>query len=152
MFIRTLQETKIRTILQTFNKSFCDYISPVKFSTKDLIEKINQEDVKLSYSFGAFDNNKLVGFILCGKGSRHNYKNSAYAAIIGVVPEYRRRGLLKELHGALVSKLIEIGVKTIYLEVIKRNKKAISGYTKIGYEIIEEIDEGEQFLMKLRIS
>lgn len=136
--LKPLVGIDIATLLETFNEAFSDYIVPMQLTHKQLADKIRKENVYLEMSVGAFDNEKLIGFILHGLETRQG-KTVAYNAATGVVPSARGAGLSLRLYDAIVPLLKANGVTAIYLEVITRNTPALKSYEKFGFNISREL-------------
>lgn len=57
---------------------------------------------------------------------------------IAVDPEYRRRGLGREIVSALIGYAEENGIASISLEVRSSNAPAVALYSSLGFEIVGE--------------
>jgi hypothetical protein len=66
MEVKSLENTEISELATVFNQSFSDYIVPLKITIEQLENKIKSDNIKLKFSVGAFENNRLIGFILHG--------------------------------------------------------------------------------------
>jgi ribosomal protein S18 acetylase RimI-like enzyme len=137
--IRTLYQTNIETIVKAFNLAFSDYIVPMKLAQEQLEAKIRNENIKLEYSIGAFEENQLIAFILHGS-VMNNGKQTLYNSGTGVVPDKRGNNLTLKLYEFLLPQLPAIGTNSIILEVITTNKPAITTYKKTGFKIFRELD------------
>ena len=58
--IRTLENTSIGQITETFNLAFSDYPVPVVFKEEQFNDKLISEGGRLDLSVGAFDDNELA--------------------------------------------------------------------------------------------
>jgi len=76
-------------------------------------------------------NEKMVGFVA---GDPHPREGLAWIATLGVLPEYRRRGIAAAL---LTQCEQELDMPRIRLSVRRTNDGAISLYKKFGYEMID---------------
>ncbi len=139
MNLKTLHNININQLVEAFNQSFCDYIVPLKITKEQLENKIKSENIKLEFSVGAFENNKLIGFILHGFNIVEGNK-IAYNAGTGVIPEKRGNKITLTLLEYIIPKLKEQNIVKIKLEVITQNKVAYDIYNKIGFEIIRELN------------
>ena len=139
MDIKTLYNINTNELVEAFNQSFSDYIVPLKITKEQLENKIKSENIKLEYSVGAFENNKLIGFILHGFDIVEGNK-IVYNAGTGVIPEKRGNQLTLKLLEYIIPKLKEQNIIKIKLEVITENKVAFGIYNKIGFEIIRELN------------
>lgn len=129
---KSLAYTDIQTLLKCFNESFKKYYLPQQLTKEQFADKLYAEAIDLKLSFGAFDNNSLVAFILNGIDTLNN-KTLAYNAGTGVLPEYRGRRLSFSLYEYCLSCLKNSGIEKCVLEVIDRNFVAIKTYERNGF-------------------
>lgn len=134
MEIRNLNNVSTSEILNAFNESFSDYFVPLKLTAEQLTAKMRADKIDLSLSVGAFDNEKLVAFILHGLDTIDN-KIIVYNGGTGVIPEQRGSGLTKRMYQYVLPVLAEKGIDKIVLEVIDKNIQAIKSYEKSGFQI-----------------
>lgn len=80
-------------------------------------------------SFVAYENNKLVGAILCGHDGRRGY---IYHTV--VLPEYRGRGIASALVDNAVNGLKEEGITRVCLNVMETNEQGKSFWIDKGWE------------------
>lgn len=139
MTFKTLQDTAIEGIATTFAESFSDYVVPFKISTEQLNDKIKSDSLKLKLSVGAFDENKLVGFILHGYNVI-NQQKIIYNGGTGVIPSVRGRQLTGKMYRHILPLLQEKDIDKIILEVITINKPAIKVYESLGFNISRTLD------------
>ena len=92
--------------------------------------------MKLSY--GAFENDRLVAFILHGIDTI-NAKRVAYNAGTGVLPGYRGKHLSFKLYEYCIAQLKEQGIEKFALDVIDQNTPAIKTYEKAGLTITRKM-------------
>lgn len=134
MEIKSLENTPVQTIVDTLNLAFSDYMIPINFTIDYVNERWTASGVDYKMSFGVFDENKLVGFIIHAINIYGDAK-VAYNASTGVIPSHRRKGLLTKLYDTAISKLQENGIQKSTLEVITSNERAILAYKKVGFNI-----------------
>jgi ribosomal protein S18 acetylase RimI-like enzyme len=72
-----------------------------------------------------------------------------YLAPIGILPEYRRRGLARELLNASMLKLQELGYQTISCFVSTNNVAAVSFYEELGFTCTSRIASLSGDIVKL---
>ncbi|SMD09268.1 GNAT family N-acetyltransferase [Pedobacter nyackensis] len=123
-------------IIEVFNNSFADYLVPMQLNAEQFDLKCKTDQVDLNYSLGIEDKGRLVGFILNGLGNI-NDKLVLYNAGTGVIPEYRGKGIVKQLYDYLIPKLTNIDYMS--LEVISDNIPAIKSYEKVGFDIYRHL-------------
>ena len=99
--------------------------------------KIAKVDFNLSY--GMFDDEKLIGFIINAVDERNGTK-IAFNTGTGVLPEYRGKKIVKSIYDYAISDLKMNGITKCSLEVITENCKAIKYYQSIGFEICKTLE------------
>lgn len=139
MKIKSLHGISQEEILATLNESFSDYLVPLQLNLQQLAAKIKSEKVNLDYSVGAFDDNKLVGFILHGYDIA-NGKKLIYNAATGVIPSQRGQGLTRKMYDFIIPILKEQNVDSMVLEVITKNVQAIKTYETVGFRAIRKLE------------
>ncbi|WP_338769790.1 GNAT family N-acetyltransferase [Bernardetia sp. ABR2-2B] len=134
MEIRNLSETNFDTLIECFLLSFENYF--VKMPTDIEYYKQRWKTAKVDYrlSYGMFDNEKLVGFIIHAIDER-NQKKIAYNTGTGVTPSYRGQKIVQSIYDYAIDDLQNNGVKRSILEVITENTKAIKSYQNTGFKI-----------------
>jgi ribosomal protein S18 acetylase RimI-like enzyme len=138
MMIRTLQETPPAAIVGCLLQAFENYYVKMPSDQEYWIKRWQGARVNYQLSAGVFDGEKLVGFILHGVDTDHDGKLTAFNCATGVLPDYRRKGIVKDLYDFLAPMLISAGVEKCGLEVITRNNIAIHSYEKVGFGIVKE--------------
>lgn len=132
--IRSLGNISIQEVYDVFMESFSDYEVSMEMSFCEFEEMLLTRDINLNYSVGCFNNEKLVGFILCGyreiKGKKYYYDGGT-----GVIPSFRRKGIADELLIHLINLLKQKGINIFLLEVLENNIPAIELYRKNGFII-----------------
>lgn len=135
MKITPLENIPITEMVTAFNLSFSDYIIPLQLTEQQFRDKLFSEDISLEWSFGAFINDKLIGFML------HGYRNNIlYNAGTGVIPEYRGNKFTQKLYDYCLQKANSENITSIQLEVITKNNRAIKTYENIGFKIIRTLN------------
>jgi len=83
------------------------------------------------YSYIAFMGDKPVGYIIsCIEGFSRGHVIS-----VGVLGEYRRRGIGNELMSRSICSMVNDGADYVVLEVRVSNTPAITLYRKLGFEV-----------------
>jgi len=83
------------------------------------------------YSYIAFMGDKPVGYIIsCIEGFSRGHVIS-----VGVLGEYRRRGVGSELMSRSICSMVNDGADYVILEVRVSNTPAITLYRKLGFEV-----------------
>src|SRR6187431_2044513 len=113
--VQSLACIDIRMLRNCFNASFKKYYTPIQLDKDQFAEKLVVEAIDLKLSFGLFDQDELVGFILNGIDIAGN-KKVAYNAASGILPEYRGYRLSYQLFEHSIAQLKEAGVTRVTLE------------------------------------
>lgn len=90
----------------------------------------------LGFSFGAYDLEQSVGLVLA---EPHDWNQSLWVWELHVAETHRRRGVGRQLLGALAEKAHAVGLRTIVCETQTTNVPAIRFYRSMGFQI-EGID------------
>jgi ribosomal protein S18 acetylase RimI-like enzyme len=148
MEIKNLGNTPFKIIINCFNESFKNY--SVTLPTESDFWQSRWQLAKVDYrlSYGMFDKNKLVGFIINAIDYRNGFK-IAYNTGTGVLPEYRGQRIVKQIYDYALKNLKENGITKCSLEVIKDNLIAIKSYKSIGFKICKNY---KSFQGKINIS
>ncbi len=101
-------------------------------------------------SFGAFDGDRLVAFTY-GIGV-FSGKKMAYDTDTGTIEEYRGQGLATKIFNYSVSYLKQAGINHYLLEVLQHNPKAVSVYTKVGFEVNREFNYFSESMEKISLN
>lgn len=139
MDFRTLDKIPTDELVEVFNRSFEGYFVPVKIDSEGLAAKMQADRADLSISVGAFDNDRLVGFMIHG-ADIINGRQTFYNAGTGVLPEFRGQSLTVRMHRFILPHLKEKGFERGLLEVITENIHAIKSYEQAGFNICRELD------------
>jgi GNAT superfamily N-acetyltransferase len=91
-------------------------------------------DFKLSY--GMFDGERLVGFIINAIDTRDGEK-IAFNTGTGVLPAYRGKRIVKLIYEYALGDLKKNGVTKSSLEVVRGNVAAVKAYESVGFAIVK---------------
>ena len=110
---------------EAFNDAFSDYDIPAKYTSEYLTNLVIRRGYRPDLAVGAFDGNRLVGFVFnCVDG------DAAYNSGTGVAISHRRQGIGRRLMQRSIETL---PVKRYILEVIETNHRAASLYRELGF-------------------
>ncbi|MCS4303968.1 GNAT family N-acetyltransferase [Chryseobacterium sp. BIGb0232] len=138
MEFKTLANVNIEELLAVFNHSFSDYIVPFHLTKEVLVSKIETEKIDMNLSVGAFEEGKLVSFILQAEKLEKGQK-IIYNGGTGVVPESRGKGLVRKMYDFIIPILKERNADILLLEVIEGNAAAIRAYENLGFKIVRRL-------------
>ena len=126
MNIRPLTGVSFETMTAAFNDAFSDYDIPANYPVEFLTNLVTRRGYRHDLAVGAFDGDRLVGFVFnCLEGDR------AYNSGTGVVISHRRRGIARQLMQRSIDTL---PATTYTLEVIETNHRAAALYRDLGFE------------------
>jgi ribosomal protein S18 acetylase RimI-like enzyme len=132
--IRILEGESVERLYGAFMGAFADYAVPVSWSLDEFAESNARRGLDLSISLGAYEGERILGFILNGRGSWGG-RPAAYDLGTGVLPEARGGGLSGELAARLVGFLPGRGIARYVLEVLRDNAPAIKTYERAGFRV-----------------
>lgn len=135
MEIRPLNTITIDELYTAWQDAFGKYI--LQINKAELAQMLHRRSYNAALSFGYFDDDRLVSFILNGIGDFKGQK-TAYDTGTGTVESHRKKGLASALFTAAVSHLEQVGVKQYLLEVLQDNSGAVSIYKKLGFNVARE--------------
>lgn len=134
MTIRSLENTPFDDIIECFLVAFKGYFVKMPTDPYYYKERWKASGVRWKWSYGMFDKERLVGFIITALDERQG-ELIAYNAGTGVLPEYRGRKIVKSIYRHAVPQFFSQGISKSKLEVIKENHIAIRSYESIGFRI-----------------
>ncbi|VTY21523.1 GNAT family N-acetyltransferase [Streptococcus anginosus] len=82
----------------------------------------------------AVENQTIIGAILVGSDGRR-----AYIYHTAVHPNYRRRGIARQLVEAVLTVLDDLKIHKVALVVFKRNKEGNQFWEKLGFSVREDL-------------
>ncbi len=131
--IKNLTHSSITELVECLLESFKGYFVPMPSDVSFWKARFKHARVDYSLSWGAYDDQKLVAFIIHAVDHQEG-QLCAYNTGTGVLPSYRGQGLVDTLYETGMPKLKERGVERCFLEVICENQRAIKVYERIGFE------------------
>ncbi len=134
MTIKKLKNIKFELIVNCFVESFKDYSVKMPTDVSYYKQRWELTKVDLNLSYGMFDGQNLIGFIINAIDERNGVK-IAFNTGTGVLPKYRGNRIVKSIYNYAIPDLIKNGITKCSLEVLTDNIKAIKSYKSIGFEI-----------------
>lgn len=138
MIIRNLDNCSVENITAAFNEAFTDYFIPLQLTSETMKAKMKAENILMRYSVGAFEDDRLVGFILHGY-DKINEERTIYNAGTGVIPAFRGKDLTMDMYQYALIHLQKEGIYSHVLEVIDTNLAAMKQYFKMGFSISRKL-------------
>lgn len=136
---KNCSEVNIDSVYEAFRAGFSDYIIKVEMPKEDFVKRFfGPEGNDLNYSYIAFDDKKPVGLILGGIKNYEGIKTLRCGTMC-INPDYRGKGISKELFKYHKQIGVKNNCKQLFLEVIVGNDRAISFYKNQGYEKIYDL-------------
>ena len=137
MKVTPLTNTPFQKILTTFLKAFENYYVPMPTDKAYYEQRWAAAKVDFGLSYGMFDGEKLVGFIIHAVDQRFGVR-TAFNTGTGVLPEYRGQRIVNAIYQFAIDDLRKKGIEKSTLEVITKNERAIRAYQGVGFEISKE--------------
>lgn len=134
MEIKSLDVITVDEVITCLLTAFSNYFVVLPEDYNYWKSRYRAAQIDWNLSFGMFDGEKLVGFIINGIDV-HEGKKTAYNSGTGVLPEYRGREIVDRLYDHAFAEFRKAGIEKCLLEVICENERALSVYKRIGFEI-----------------
>lgn len=120
-----------------FNEAFSDYKIKMELSAEDLQSRLKRMGFQYGFSIGAFEGDKMVGFILTGLREEPVGQLIAYNGGTGVIPTHRKQKIAERMYSFLLNNFRREGVTQCLLEVISDNEPAIQLYERLGFRKVQ---------------
>jgi len=127
--IRPLTGISFDTLAEAFNDAFSDYAVPMRTTGEQLAQMQLRRGYDAGASLGAFDGDRIVGFVLTGIDGERAYNSGT-----GVSVSRRREGIARQLMERAIALLRDRGMTSYVLEVIESNERAAALYRAVGFE------------------
>jgi len=134
MTIKNLSDLSFDTVIECFLLAFEDYDIKMPTDRNYYKKRWKAAKVDLNLSYGMFDNEKLIGFIIHAIDKRAGIL-TAFNTGTGVIPEYRGNRIVKSIYEYALNDLQHNGIEKSTLEVITKNVRAIRSYESVGFKI-----------------
>lgn len=135
--IKNLEGISLNTIFHAWSDAFSNY--DFTWTQPELERTLYRRGYVPGLSFGAFDGEKLISFILNGIGTFNGIK-TAYDTGTGTIKAYRGCGLVEKTFKESEPLLKKAGISQYLLEVLTHNTAAIAVYSKIGLKVNRELN------------
>ncbi|MBI1282501.1 MAG: GNAT family N-acetyltransferase [Anaerolineaceae bacterium] len=128
-------EFPLTTLCDVINRSFKGYVAgDIQFTPPILAGFIANSGIHLGRSLVALQDNEPAGIAML---ARRGW--SVRIALMGVVPEIQNQGVGRWLLAQIASEAKTNGDRTVILEVIEQNPRAVHLYESCGYRSIRRL-------------
>lgn len=134
MELVTANQYTFEELTEAYNQTRVDYLVPMPMNVARLREYVQTYDIALEHSFVARDKDLLFGLGMLGVRPQRTWVTR-----LGVLPSGRRQGTGQALMDAMLGRTAELGIQTVWLEVIKGNKPAHTLFCKCGFVETREL-------------
>ncbi|MEW6579403.1 MAG: GNAT family N-acetyltransferase [Chloroflexota bacterium] len=117
-----------------FNRAYSDYFTPIIMTPGSFRALIRQDDLDLDASVAALADHDIIGTGMLGLR-----QDEAWIGGMGVVPEWRRRGIGQRMMEHLLEQAQARGACEVRLEVIEANEAARRLYERLGFVPIRRL-------------
>ncbi len=138
MEIKNLAQTPLIDLIECLLEAFSDYFVKMPSDLVYWEDRLKGARVDYSLSYGMFNEDRLVGFIINGVDHHHG-QLTAFNTGTGVLPEFRSGRVVDRLYQHALPHFQERGIKKCLLEVIQKNERAIRVYERIGFSKKREV-------------
>lgn len=145
--IKCLAGTDFDMLFRGFENTFSDY--EIHFDKEEVRAMLTRRGYEPRLSFAAFDGDEIVAFTLNGIGL-FNGITTAYDTGTGTAKSFCGQGMAGTIFNHSLPFLKEAGISQYLLEVLQNNQKAISVYSRMGFETTREFDCFRQNITEIR--
>ncbi len=121
-------------LTSVFNSAYANYVVPINLSVDAMRQTIEHYDIQLNKSCIV-----KVDHVVVGLGYLSIRDDRGWIGGMGVIPDYRRRGIGRAMMEHLIIAGWKAGLNAIHLEVIEGNTPAHSLYSQLGFNIIRRL-------------
>lgn len=143
MEIVKFSEFSASELTRLWNEGFKEYAFDMTLSVDAFIKRIPENQLSMEASIAICDDGRPVGFVMSGFRTVDG-RLTAWNGGTGIIPEYRGRGIGKQLIGAALDLYREKGAEVALLEALSENEPAVKLYGKMGYRRIGDLRFYEQ--------
>ncbi len=129
MLLHDLIDIPLENLHTAFTSAFSDYAVNMRMPFARFCDMLKRNGFDPAASVGAFDGDRLVGFVLCAQRQYHGVL-SLYDCGTGVVPEYRNQRIGARMLTAIMGRT---NAKRFILEVLQDNAAAVALYERLGF-------------------
>jgi len=137
MTVKNLSHVSFEEVLACFLLAFDNYFVKMPTDSDYYRKRWKAAKVDFNYSYGMFDGEQLVGFIIHAVDTRFG-KLTAFNTGTGVIPAYRGKRIVKSIYTYALRDLQQRGIEKSTLEVIRENEAAIRSYKSVGFKICKK--------------
>ena len=137
MIVKNLSDISFDKLLDCFLLAFQNYFVKMPTEKDYYKQRWTASKVNFNFSYGMFDEGKLVGFIIHAIDTRNGIL-TAYNTGTGVIPNYRGKRIVKLIYDFALKDLKQNHIKKSTLEVITKNEVALKSYKSIGFVICKK--------------
>jgi ribosomal protein S18 acetylase RimI-like enzyme len=134
--IRSYEKSDQAAVIELWRK--CGLTRPQNDPKKDIARKLK---VNPELFLVGVEGTKVVATAMGGYEGHRGWVN-----YLGVDPDYRKKGLAKQLMETLEEKLLERGCPKLNLQVFTTNIEAMEFYDRIGYQRDEVVSYGKRLI------
>jgi ribosomal protein S18 acetylase RimI-like enzyme len=134
LYIRPFEATDMDAVVALWD--VCALV-PSHQSAEDLIARKVAFQPELFWV--AMLDGELVGTLMTGYEGRRGWLNG-----LGVLPEFRKRGIARALVRAAEARLVAMGCAKVNLQVRGHNTGVVDFYKNLGYDIDDTVSMGKR--------
>lgn len=132
--IRRLDKITIQELTRIWNRCWQGYYYEMTFTVEQMQAWLHLGAVELEHSLLLTREDQVIGFTLLAREGEE-----AWIAGTSITPDARGQGFFAPLMQAQLDEASELGIKTIFLEVLSQNH-AKKVYEAIGFEPIRQLN------------
>ncbi len=123
-----------RRLSDVLNRAYADYFMPIQLDRFQFQLMCEEQDVDLERSVVALEGGSPVGIALLSRRGSEGWVSG-----VGVRPQWRRRGIAREMMLWLQRTAQECGLRRVRLDVLEQNEGAIALYKSLGFNHVRDL-------------
>jgi len=132
--LEPMNTVDFQTFVNTFNTSYSDYFVPLQIHSDAMHNLIIRDAIDERHSTVAYWGDNAVGVGMLAVRNQISWIGG-----IGVVPDYRRRGIARAIMDHMIDAARSLSLSVVELEVLMQNEGAFKLYQSLGFDVQQEL-------------
>lgn len=121
-------------VVHTFNRAYSDYFVPIHIESDAMRRTVRRDAIQLLHSWVALDQDRPIGVGMLALRDK-----AAWVGGLGIVPEWRGKGVGRQITNALIQSARQAEADYLQLEVIEHNQTAYQLYQSLNFKVTRRL-------------